>query len=177
MNPAFSNNDINYLFNKYAKQLHLYALTFLHTREDSEDVVQDIFMHFWEKHNNYFTEEKAVKSYLFNSVRNACLDRLEKKNVVQHNIDIIKQDIFFEETIQYDEKVFQDVQKELSLLPTQTQRIIVCIFSKSMKYQEVADELHISINTVKTLLRKGIQQLRLRFANYPELLFCLFRKK
>lgn len=94
MNPAFSNNDINYLFNKYAKQLHLYALTFLHTREDSEDVVQDIFMHFWEKHNNYFTEEKAVKSYLFNSVRNACLDRLEKKNVVQHNIDIIKQDIF-----------------------------------------------------------------------------------
>lgn len=60
-------------------------------------------------------------------------------------------------------------------MPEQTQRIIKCIFNRGMKYQETAEELGISINTVKTLLRNGIKHLRNRFANQMEILFLYLK--
>lgn len=174
MNPASRDKEIERLFEKHAKGLCAYALTFLGNEEDAEDVVQDVFMRFWEQENTQFSDEKAAKSYLYNSVRNACLDLLEKKTPKRYNIDELKQEIIEEESAQYDEQVFEEVQRELALLPEQTKRIINCVFTRGMKYKDVADELNVSVNTVKTLLRKGIQHLRARFADYPELLFlCL----
>lgn len=79
MEIGLTNRDLKQLFDKYAKNLCLYAMNYLPTRADAEDIVQDIFMHFWEKDTNRFADEKAAKVYLFNSVRNACIDKLEKK--------------------------------------------------------------------------------------------------
>lgn len=47
---------------------------------------------------------------------------------------------------------------------------------QDMKYQEVADDLHISINTVKTLLRNGIKHLRSHFSQHLELLIFYLQK-
>lgn len=175
MEITVSHREMSRILTEYAKNLCLYAMNYLPSEADAEDIVQDVFTRFFEKKDNRFFNEKALKTYLFNSVRNACLDKLEKKEIIQYNIDILKQEIIDEETPLFDEKIFQEIQEELSRMPEQTKRIISCVFSKGMKYQEVADELHISVNTVKTLLRKGIQHLRTRFANYPELLVIYFK--
>ena len=176
MNLSARDKETKWLFEKYAKDLCSYALGFLGNAEDAEDAVQDVFMRFWENTDARFADEKAAKTYLYNSVRNACLDLLDKKPVKRHSIDQLKQEIVEEETARYDERVFDDVQRELSLMPEQTKRVITCVFSKGMKYKEVAAELNVSVNTVKTLLRKGIQHLRSRFTNYPELLFLRVKK-
>lgn len=175
MGIAVSHKEINRILAEYAKNLCLYAMNYLPSEADAEDIVQDVFTRFSEKKDNHFLNEKALKTYLFNSVRNACLDKLERKEIIQYNVDILKQEIIDEESPKFDEKIFQEIQDELERMPEQTKRIISCVFSKGMKYQEVADELHISINTVKTLLRKGIQHLRNRFADYPELLVIYFK--
>ncbi len=150
-------HDLQHIFDKYAKNLCLYALNYLETEADAEDIVQDVFIRCWEKRDILLSDEKVIKTYLFNSVRNACLDKIEKKDVMRYHIDIIKQEIIDEETITFDEKLLLEIREELAQMPDQTQKIITRVFMQDMKYQEVADDLHISINTVKTLLRNGIK--------------------
>ena len=75
---------------------------------------------------------------------------------------MLKQEIIEEETFLFDEKIIGEIKEELEQMPRQTRKIISLIFIQNMKYQEVADEMNISINTVKTLLRNGIKHLRNR---------------
>ena len=124
----------------------LYALNYLETEADAEDIVQDVFIRCWEKRDILLSDEKVIKTYLFNSVRNACLDKIEKKDVMRYHIDIIKQEIIDEETITFDEQLLLEIREELAQMPDQTQKVITRIFMQDMKYQEVADDLHISIN-------------------------------
>ncbi len=169
-------HDLQHIFDNYAKNLCLYALNYLETEADAEDIVQDVFIRCWEKRDILLSDEKVIKTYLFNSVRNACLDKIEKKDVMRYHIDIIKQEIIDEETITFDEKLLLEIREELAQMPDQTQKIITRVFMQDMKYQEVADDLHISINTVKTLLRNGIKHLRSHFSQHLELLIFYLPK-
>ena len=169
-------HDLQHIFDKYAKNLCLYALNYLETEADAEDIVQDVFIRCWEKRDILLSDEKVIKTYLFTSVRNACLDKIKKKDVMRYHIDIIKQEIIDEETITFDEKLLLEIREELAQMPDQTQKVITRVFMQDMKYQEVADDLHISINTVKTLLRKGIKHLRSHFSQHLELLIFYFQK-
>ena len=169
-------HDLQHIFDKHAKNLCLYALNYLETEADAEDIVQDVFIRCWEKRDILLSDEKVIKTYLFNSVRNACLDKIEKKDVMRYHIDIIKQEIIDEETITFDEKLLLEIREELAQMPDQTQKVITRVFMQDMKYQEVADDLHISINTVKTLLRNGIKHLRSHFSQHLELLIFYLQK-
>ena len=93
-----------------------------------------------------------------------------------YHIDMIKQEVVDEETSTFDEKILQEIKNELAQMPEQTQKIITLIFMQNMKYQEVANKLHISINTVKTLLRNGIKHLRSHFSKHLELLVFMCKK-
>ena len=164
------------IFDRYAKQLCLYALNYLSEEADAEDVVQDVFIRFLQKEYMFTANEKVIKTYLFNSVRNACFDKLEKRDLFCYHIDILKQEIIEEESVAFDEKILSEVKKELDIMPPRTRKIITCVFMQNMKYQEVADELDISINTVKTLLRNGIERLRNRFSKRMEFLLFYLKK-
>ena len=154
-------HDLQHIFDKYAKNLCLYALNYLETEADAEDIVQDVFIRCWEKRDILLSDEKVIKTYLFNSVRNACLDKIEKKDVMRYHIDIIKQEIIDEETITFDEKLLLEIREELAQMPDQTQKVITRVFMQDMKYQEVADDLHISINNIEDSLMivKKVQQI------------------
>ena len=168
---------LKYIFHKYAKNLCLYAQNYLHTEADAEDIVQDVFVRCWEKKDLTLSDEKAVKTYLFNAVKNACLDKLKKRGIEYTQLDLLKQEIIDEETFLFDEKILQEIKQELDHMPAQTQKIILLIFIQNMKYQEVSDELNISINTVKTLLRNGIRHLRKHFFNHFTLLLFYLKKQ
>jgi len=175
MKTSSSDIDFKYLLDTYAQDLCFYAMNYVKVKEDAEDIVQDAFMHFWEKQDNCYPNERTIKTYLFNSVRNACLNRLQK-NVTSYDIDLLKLEIINEEYRNFDEKTFQDIQQELAQMPEQTRKVITCIFMQNMKYQEAADKLNISINSVKTLLRNGIKHLRTRFRHRLELLLMTIWK-
>ena len=45
-------------------------------------------------------------------------------------------------------------------LPGRTRQVVECVMLRNLKYREVAEELGISINTVKFLLKEGTKRLR-----------------
>ena len=115
---------LKHIFHKYAKNLCLYARNYLPVEADAEDIVQDVFVRCWEKKQLILADEKAVKAYLFNAVKNACLDKLEKKRPVYAPLDLLKQEIIEEETFLFDEKIIEEIKEELEQMPRQTRKII-----------------------------------------------------
>lgn len=57
----------------------------------------------------------------------------------------------------WNDELIQEIETEISNMPEQTREIIQGVFFQGLKYQEVADQLGISINTVKTLLKNGMK--------------------
>lgn len=153
------------VFDRYSKPMFLYALSFVETEAEAEDIVQDIFYRYWRTDAWKKIEEGAEKTYLFRSVKNACLNYKGRKDVLHDRVDLendFLMDDIYEEP---DEKLIEGIRQDIENMAPQTREIIQAVFYKNKKYQEIADQLGISVNTVKTLLRRAMHYLRERYAD------------
>lgn len=151
---------IRELFNRYYKPLVLFADEFLKDSGVAEDLVQEFYVRLWEDEYLKNVFPSALSSYLFASVRNSCIKYGIKKDVLKDATEITDFDIPIETFSSIDEPEIQRVMKEMELLPEQTRRVVEGIVIKELKYKEVAQELNISVNTVKTLLQRGIRRMQ-----------------
>ncbi|WP_059025222.1 RNA polymerase sigma-70 factor [Gabonibacter massiliensis] len=161
------------IYRRYSKPMFLYALSFLVLEEEAEDVIQEVFVNFWKDDTFQKVSNEVTKTYLFRSVKNNCLNRLKKKDVLKDRLDHLQEDVAEEEMQIWNDALIQEVESEITGMPEQTREIIQGVFFREMKYQEVADQLGISINTVKTLLKNGMRHLRGRFAERLDLFLLI----
>lgn len=149
------------LFDRYYRPLCVYGFKFLNDLYLAEDIVQDVFVRFWE-HKKYTDIKGSLKSYLFISVRNRSLNHLSNnKTIKTEYIEHLKEEFLFEE---FDEDELEEKKEtlyaEIAQLPPQSQRVLKMIVFEQKKYKEVSDELGISLNTVKTHFSRALRQLR-----------------
>lgn len=161
------------IFKEFSKPMFLYALSFVTAEEEAEDVVQEVFVNFWKDKAYQKVRDEVMKTYLFRSVKNNCLNRLKKKDVPRDRLDLLREEVAEEEMMKLNEALIQEVEREIDRMPEQTREVIKGVFFREMKYQEVADLLGISINSVKTLLKNGMKHLRERFAERMDLFLLM----
>jgi len=75
---TFTKNDLKEIFNTHYEPLVQYANRFLFSKNECEDLVQDVFVGLWEK-ENIFPNELSLKAYLYKTTRNKCY------NAIKHN--------------------------------------------------------------------------------------------
>ena len=94
---------IKMMFDKYYRSLCVYALKYVPTLEDAEDIVQNVFVTFWEnKKGGQF--EGSLRAYLFGAVAKASLKLLDKYN--RFKFDDIEEhvNLFLEEIAFYEDE-------------------------------------------------------------------------
>ncbi|WP_200976042.1 RNA polymerase sigma-70 factor [Echinicola sp. 20G] len=147
------------IFDRYYSGLCHFAHKYLGDKDDSEDVVQEVFMVLWDKRNE-FESLSTVKSFLYTVTKNKCINLISvsanRKRILEGDYLFSQQ--FFEENI-IEEEMYRALYKAIEKLPKQSQRI-VRLNLKGMKNQEIADQLGISLNTVKTLKKKAYTAIR-----------------
>lgn len=154
----------------------LYALTFGNSKSDAEDIVQEVFYNFWKSDAYLKVPADEAKIWLLRAIKNACINFQGKKDILRSSIELHNIAIEDDEYTELDEKIFTQIKQDIENMSPQTREIVKSIFYKKEKYQEVADRLGISINTVKTLLRRAISQLRERHAdNFSLFLYLLLK--
>lgn len=162
------------LFQKFYKPLVLYAFKFLRDLPEAEDVVQEVFINFW-KRDKFVDIEFYLRSYLYQSVRNTCLNCLQvKKNISPDQLDSVKS--LYNEEFPDEEQFIEQLEiiyKEIEKLPYKTRMIFRSIVLENKKYKEVAEEQQISVNTVKTLLVRALSTLRNRLNSFDFILLQL----
>jgi RNA polymerase sigma-70 factor (ECF subfamily) len=146
------------IFLSYYKPLCVYAMHFLDSFEESEDVVQEVFTGFWER-SQRGAFSGSLRAYLFSAVRNNSIRRAkEKTRWGAERIDEVEDLIAY--TGEHLERESEKFDRAMERLPEQCRNVFTLIVLEDMKYKEVAERLGISVNTVKTHFARALKQLR-----------------
>lgn len=132
---------------------------YLNDEVQSKDIAQEAFIKLWGKREE-FKDIVSVKSYLYTTVRNLCLNfiRDHRKSVeISGTLPDLAETDF--KSIIIEEEAIHALYAAVDRLPAQTSRIIRMSL-KGIKNQEIANELGISVNSVKTLKYNALNTLR-----------------
>lgn len=140
-----------------------YAFRFLDTMEESEEVVQEVFVKFWDKCDS-LAEDSSIKSYLYRSVHNTCLNQLKHEKVRDNYRSYVINFMESTEEIMLEEEgtteSWDTIMNAINDLPPRCSEIFKLSRLEGLKYQEIADHLEISIKTVEVQMGKALKVLR-----------------
>lgn len=155
-------------FDKLFDGLHRYAFSLLQDKEQAYDVLQVVFIKWWETKKEM--DDQSVKFYLYTAVYRQCLNtiRNEKtkekhyKNFGMEQSGNSSESIDGMEVNELERKI-RDVILEL---PTQCRSIFEKSRFENKRYMEIANEMNLSIKTVEAQMGKALKILRDRLKEY-----------
>ncbi|TDQ18271.1 RNA polymerase sigma-70 factor (ECF subfamily) [Algoriphagus boseongensis] len=166
------------LFKTHYSPLCRFAQSYLQDSEDAEEIVQSTFIGFWEKRES-IAIDTSLKAYLYRSVRNACLNELKRQKVRKLHADEIVKDgepqSEASDQIAMKQELEVKIQEAISKLPEQCQLIFRMSRFEELKYQEIADQLGLSIKTVENQMGKALRIMREQLKEYLPLIIVLMR--
>lgn len=151
------------LFNKYYRDMVLFAGHFLHDKSRCEDIVQGVFLKVWASREQ-LAILSSLKSFLLKSVQNSCLDELRHQKVVREHERYSEAFSRFDtmETEQY--VLYADLKgsldKALGQLPPACLQVFRMNRFEGLKYREIAQKLDVSERTVEVRMGKALCLLR-----------------
>jgi len=167
---AISNGDshsFELIFKHYASSLGRYAYRVLEDKDVAEDLVQDVFINVW-LNKEKLANVNSFKDYIFILSKNRILNELKKKAknylkncTVESIIETIQEDgdIILEWKLER-EQIYNQLNSAIEKLPAQQQRIIKLAKIEKKSYQQIAEILNISIETVRKHLFLAYKTLR-----------------
>lgn len=152
-----------------------YAFMLLGDSTEAEDVVQDLFTYIWKKRCEILIQG-SVKSYLFSSVRFRALDVLKHQMIALKHGTLLTEFIKNLQNTDYSEEEVRRIElikKIIETLPPQCRRVFTMNCLDGMTYKEIAHELGISVNTVKSHIMKAYRDIRSHVGEYPTVLLFI----
>ena len=148
------------LFKYNYRPLCLYALHYIQNVDLAEDIVQDSYASLWEKLQEG-DHVLNLKSYLYMMVRNRCLDHLRKKGLPTESLKPydtygIIDDDDAQERSQTEARLWTAIDS----LPEKCREVFIMSKRDGLKYEEIAEELGLSVNTVRNQISKALKVLK-----------------
>lgn len=156
----FGQKDFEELFNHWFNDLMRFVCSYVRDEDVARDIVHDVFMTLWNNRTN-LDVSWSLKSYLFTLSRNYALNYIRHQKVVACNQEALLRDSqdVQEEMDDYD-RTMNRLQSKLDRLPEKQREVLMKCFAEGKMYKQVADELGVSLNTVKTHIRRALKFLR-----------------
>jgi len=151
----------NELYNSYREPALRFCNSILKDIEESENIIQEVFIKIWNRRET-INPELNFTSYLFTIIKNRVFDHLKevKKN------EFLKEK-FWEKVLEYKavdneikEERFAKIKEAVENLSEKRKEIIKLNYEEGKSYEEIAQQLNISKNTVKNQLVKAKQVIR-----------------
>jgi RNA polymerase sigma-70 factor (ECF subfamily) len=167
-----------YFFEKYYAELCNFVNIYVHDTNLAEEIVQDIFVYFWENKARLQLTH-SVRSYLFSASKYRSLKEIRDQNTRQRILKGIKvadiddqtnQDEFFFDTEQFRSILNAAVEN----LPPKCKEIFLLSKIKNLSHKEIAERLNISVKTVENQITIALKKLREHLAPYKKEIFLLF---
>lgn len=175
-----------YIFRTYFGFLLNYSKQILKNSDAAEEIVENTLLNLWENRTGIILET-SLKSYLFKSVYNSCLNYIKHQRVKERYVLYFRHHIQTDETgeiIAPDYPISQLIEKELegkihtaiNDLPAQCREVFLLSRYENLKNEEIARKLNLSVNTVRTQISRALAKLRESLSDYlPWLLLLLYK--
>jgi RNA polymerase sigma-70 factor (ECF subfamily) len=167
-----TNSDFSFdsLFKEYYDRLVYFSFKLVNNRDQARDIVQEAFIKYWQKRDALVVSKIAVKNFLYSTVRNESLNCIRHTKVVD-NYALLTGDREPEERPVIDAiitaEVISEIHSAIQSLPVNYRQVSILGYLEGKKNQEIAEELDLSINTVKKQKQRALQLLRLKLV--PEI--------
>ena len=146
---AITTQEFEHHFKSLYKPLCLFALRYTDQVDDAEDIVQQAFADVWDK-NRAGNVIGNLKAYLYQAVRNRSLSFTSQPDVEDTSEE---EDILRSER---DARLWDAIDR----LPPERKKIFLLSKRDGLKYQEIAEELNLSVKTVENQMSKALKALR-----------------
>ncbi|HTQ81320.1 MAG TPA: sigma-70 family RNA polymerase sigma factor [Thermoanaerobaculia bacterium] len=154
------------LYDRYAPTLLALARRILSNHQDAEEVLQEVFLHVWNRAALYDPSRSSVATWLVLLTRSRAIDRLRNRKVV----DRTHEAAYAEDADAYtspegDRNVFlqerrERVRQELTKLPAEQREVLDLAFYGGLSQSEIASRTDIPLGTVKTRTLLAMKKLR-----------------
>lgn len=154
--------SLEILYDRYESLLFNLAYKITQDVQSSEEVLQDVFMKIWNKKAIFNPKKGKLSTWLITLCRNRSIDAIRKKKIIESQFDEDFQGIQSDSLPEYDllsKEVSEEINKRISLLNKDQQKIISLFYYKGLSQQEIASNLNIPLGTVKSRMRLSIQHL------------------
>lgn len=172
-------NDIkafDTLYHRYSKKLLHFSFSLLKNKEDSNEIVQEVFFRIWKKKNDIDTS-KSFKSYLFTISYNLIIDqlrlRLKEKEFRESLVSYFNSEALIL-TNEFDYNALNaQMKKAIDELPQKRKQIFVLSREIGLSHREIAAKLGITIKTVENQINLSLKHLKNQLGKdlIPGLLF------
>lgn len=149
------------LFRRYYAAMVLYADSQIHNREESEDLVTELFYFIWQQRKK-LADIRSEKNYLFILLRNRVIDYLRRQSRFREEE---LTDVFVEapfDSALFEFELYAQLKEEVDKLPVKCAEVMRMKLDGLDDY-EIAKKLNISYETVRSHTKRGISLLRKKF--------------
>jgi len=165
------------IYDTMYSSLCLFSNKYVESLDIAQDIVQEVFIKIWEDKIE-FKNENSIKSYLYTAVKNRSLDYL-KSNYFRSTQSLAKEDVadwqtdpfFLREVVISETSVI--IEKAIDTLPKKCAQIIK-LSIKGMNNAEIAEELGISLNTIKAQKKIAYKRMKPLLKDYFILIAFIF---
>ncbi|MEZ4848512.1 MAG: RNA polymerase sigma-70 factor [Bacteroidia bacterium] len=159
------------VFRSFYQELFFFAYQFIGESDIAEEVVQDVFIQIWEKKES-LDIQTSPKSYLYTAVRNRSLNYLKSKLAKIRSETEVSLDLVSDSSSEpADQKLSEEelillIQKGVQSLPEKCRIIFKLSRDSGMTYDEIANELGVTKETVKSQIKIALVKLRQFLGKY-----------
>jgi len=147
------------LYRRYWERLYAFAFRYLRSKEDSEEIVQEVFFRIW-RGRAHWIPAGAVRNYLYLAVRNSARDRLERAAVARRRRISQREPAAEVQPDLEAADLVAAVERALTELPAKRAEVCKLRLVAELSYAQIAQRLGICEKTVETQLARGLKFLR-----------------
>ncbi|WP_214072741.1 RNA polymerase sigma-70 factor [Mucilaginibacter sp. dw_454] len=166
---SITETEFEALFKAHFRELHAYAYSLVNDWDNAEELVQNLFLKLWER-NDWAAIHTSVKSYLYKSVYHESLNLIRREKVHLRYQTLTKPAMENNTGDAAENLKLREVEKHLAnalnKLPEKCRAVFHLSRFEELKYQQIADQLNISIKTVETHMVKALKILRKEMAEF-----------
>jgi RNA polymerase sigma-70 factor (ECF subfamily) len=159
-------NQLERLYKKYAAGMVFFARKFVDF-DTAEDIVHDVFLKLYTR-DPFLIVDQTIESYLFNAVKNDCLNYLKHKTVEDNYMSEAYNGLKMDELAYCDDTVSRLIEQEqieslykaIDQLPAKCREVFNLTYLEEKENAEAARMLNISVRTVEAQIYKALKILR-----------------
>lgn len=148
------------LFRRYSREMYYFAMGLVNDRLVAEDAVQEGFVYIW-THRSRLDPTREIGGYLRECVKNYILNYFRHQKVRNcKEKEIIREQLFLNESSPDLTEQLEVIRRIIDSLPENCRKIFVMAVIEGHGYAKVAEEMNLSVNTVKSQVRIAYRKIR-----------------
>ena len=156
------------LFHIYSRRLYRFAFSLLKNREDSEGIVQEVFLRVWDKRAG-IDSSKSFKSYLFTISYHLIMDQLRlrlKEKTYQSHLEKFfnAEELTLEQEADYN-LLKSQIDEVVEELPEKRKQIYRLSREEGLSHREISEKLNISVKTIENQITLALKHIKSRLGH------------